>query len=157
MAESDDLATPDVATADFSCYRRRKTEYSDAELAEITANLQERAQRGDVFAYFKHEEEPTGAVWAAKVLAAVRGQRVTAAMRVRDRRSRPSGGRSSFPAAGSAADICRHWPGTTCRGNSFCLSRNRCWSKSKAPSQDTARARCCAIVTGSRNKCGASA
>ncbi len=74
VAESDDLATPDVATADFSCYRRRKTEYSEAELAEITANLQKRAQRGDVFAYFKHEEEPTGALWAAKVLAAVRGQ-----------------------------------------------------------------------------------
>jgi uncharacterized protein YecE (DUF72 family) len=73
VAESDDLETPDVATADFSCYRRRKTEYSDAELAEITAGLKARAQRGDVFAYFKHEEEPTGAVWAAKVLAAVRG------------------------------------------------------------------------------------
>ncbi len=73
VAESDELETPDVATADFSCYRRRKTEYRDAELAEITAGLKERAQRGDVFAYFKHEEEPTGAVWAAKVLAAVGG------------------------------------------------------------------------------------
>lgn len=71
VAESDDLETPDVATADFSCYRRRKTEYSDAQLAEITAGLTQSAQRGDVFAYFKHEEEPTGAVWAAKVLAAV--------------------------------------------------------------------------------------
>ena len=73
VAESDDLETPDVVTADFSCYRRRKTEYTDAELDEITTGLQERARRGDVFAYFKHEEEPTGAVWAAKVLAAVRG------------------------------------------------------------------------------------
>ena len=75
VAESDELETPDVATADFSCYRRRKTEYSDAELEAITAGLEERARRGDVFAYFKHEEEPTGAVWAAKVLAAVRGAR----------------------------------------------------------------------------------
>ena len=75
VAESDELETPDVATADFSCYRRRKTEYSDAELEAITAGLRERARRGDVFAYFKHEEEPTGAVWAAKVLAAVRGAR----------------------------------------------------------------------------------
>jgi uncharacterized protein YecE (DUF72 family) len=74
VAESDELETPDVATADFSCYRRRKTEYTDQELAEITAGLRGRAQRGDVFAYFKHEEEPTGAVWAAKVLAAVRGK-----------------------------------------------------------------------------------
>ena len=73
VAESDDLETPDVATADFSCYRRRKTEYSEEELAEITGGLKERTQRGDVFAYFKHEEEPTGAVWAAKVLGRVRG------------------------------------------------------------------------------------
>jgi uncharacterized protein YecE (DUF72 family) len=73
VAESDELETPDVVTADFSCYRKRKTEYSDAELAAITAGMRERARRGDVFAYFKHEEDPTGAVWAAKVLAAVRG------------------------------------------------------------------------------------
>jgi uncharacterized protein YecE (DUF72 family) len=74
VAESDELATPDIATADFSCYRRRKTEYSDRELEEITAGLKARTGRGDVFAYFKHEEEPTGAIWAAKVLAAVRGE-----------------------------------------------------------------------------------
>jgi uncharacterized protein YecE (DUF72 family) len=73
VAESDELATPDVVTADFSCYRRRKTQYTDTELAEITAGLQSRAEKGDVFAYFKHEEEPAGAMWAAKVLAAVRG------------------------------------------------------------------------------------
>ena len=73
VAESDELETPDVATADFSCYRRRKTEYSDTQLDQITAGLLERARRGDVFAYFKHEEEPMGAVWAAKVLAAARG------------------------------------------------------------------------------------
>jgi uncharacterized protein YecE (DUF72 family) len=72
VAESDDLETPDVATADFSCYRRRKTEYSDAELDEIAAGFREHARRGDVFAYFKHEEEPMGAVWAAKVLQAAR-------------------------------------------------------------------------------------
>jgi len=73
VAESDELETPDVATADFCCYRRRKTEYSDAELTGIIAGLEKRAHGGDVFAYFKHEEEPTGAVWAATVLAGVRG------------------------------------------------------------------------------------
>jgi uncharacterized protein YecE (DUF72 family) len=71
VAESDDLETPDVATAPFSCYRRRKTEYAEGKLAEISGGLRERAARGDVFAYFKHEEEPTGALWAASVLAAV--------------------------------------------------------------------------------------
>ncbi len=72
VAESDELETPDVATAPFACYRRRKTQYSETQLAEITAGLKERAGRGDVFAYFKHEEEPTGALWAASVLDSVR-------------------------------------------------------------------------------------
>ena len=73
VAESDDLVTPDVATAPFACYRRRKAEYSEAQLAEISKGLAGRARTGDVFAYFKHEEEPTGALWAASVLASARG------------------------------------------------------------------------------------
>ncbi len=73
VAESDDLATPDVATAPFACYRRRKTQYSEGELAQISRGLVARAAQGDVFAYFKHEEAPTGALWAASVLATVRG------------------------------------------------------------------------------------
>jgi uncharacterized protein YecE (DUF72 family) len=73
VAESDDLVTPDVVTAPFACYRRRKTEYSEAQLAEISRGLAERAGKGEVFAYFKHEEEPMGALWAAKVLETVRG------------------------------------------------------------------------------------
>ena len=68
VAESDDLATPDVVTAPFSCYRRRKTEYTEPELEAIAGSLAERAATGDAFAYFKHEEEPTGALWAARVL-----------------------------------------------------------------------------------------
>ena len=73
VAESDDLETPDVATAPFACYRRRRSEYSEAQLAAITGGIVSRARHGDVFAYFKHEEEPTGALWAASVLAQVRG------------------------------------------------------------------------------------
>jgi hypothetical protein len=34
--------------------------------------LQQRAQSGDVFAYFKHEEEPTGALHAAALLEGLR-------------------------------------------------------------------------------------
>ena len=73
VAESDELVTPDVVTAPFACYRRRKTEYSEQQLGEISQQLVERAGKGDVFAYFKHEEEPTGALWAARVLETVRG------------------------------------------------------------------------------------
>ncbi len=74
VAESDDLVTPDIATAPFACYRRRKTEYSEAQLAAISRGMAERAAQGDVFAYFKHEEEPMGALWAASVLASVQGR-----------------------------------------------------------------------------------
>jgi uncharacterized protein YecE (DUF72 family) len=63
-AESDDLETPDVVTAPFACYRFRKSEYSAAQLDRIERTLLQRSAEGDVFAYFKHEEEPTGALCA---------------------------------------------------------------------------------------------
>lgn len=72
VAESDELQTPDVQTAPFSCYRLRQSEYSDAALDAIAERLGRRAEHGDVFAYFKHEDDPTGAVWAARVLAMLR-------------------------------------------------------------------------------------
>jgi uncharacterized protein YecE (DUF72 family) len=71
VAESDELRTPDVQTAPFSCYRLRKSTYSVKDLEAIASNLQKRATEGDVFAYFKHEEEPTGALNAARVLERV--------------------------------------------------------------------------------------
>jgi uncharacterized protein YecE (DUF72 family) len=73
VAESDELQTPDVVTAPFSCYRLRKADYSDAELAAIAGKLKERAAGGDVFAYFKHEEDPTGALRATAVLESLEG------------------------------------------------------------------------------------
>lgn len=74
VAESDELETPDVVTADFACYRLRRSEYPAQRLAQVADRLTERAARGDVFAYFKHEDEPTGALRASKVLAMVRGR-----------------------------------------------------------------------------------
>lgn len=75
VAESDELSTPDVATARFACYRLRKTEYSAAALKAIRERLAKRAETSDVFAYFKHEEEPTGALRAVQVLSALREPR----------------------------------------------------------------------------------
>lgn len=72
VAESDDLETPDVVTAPFSYFRFRKSEYSQERLSEIEELLTERARHGNVFAYFKHEDEPTGALRAAAVLDALR-------------------------------------------------------------------------------------
>jgi uncharacterized protein YecE (DUF72 family) len=71
VAESDELESPDVETAPFSCYRLRKSEYSEDRLKTISEGLMKKAQRGDVFAYFKHEDEPTGALRAASVLQKV--------------------------------------------------------------------------------------
>jgi uncharacterized protein YecE (DUF72 family) len=68
VAESDELQTPDVVTAPFTYYRFRKSEYSEAQLAMIADRLRTRSAEGDVFAYFKHEEQPTGAIRALKTL-----------------------------------------------------------------------------------------
>jgi uncharacterized protein YecE (DUF72 family) len=73
IAESDELSTPSEMTAPFSCYRLRKADYSAADLAAIRNNLKVQAERGDVFAYFKHEEDPSGALHAASLLEDLRG------------------------------------------------------------------------------------
>jgi uncharacterized protein YecE (DUF72 family) len=68
IAQSDGLETPDVVTAPFTCYRFRKNEYSAAQLDGIEKTLRQRSAAGDVFAYFKHEEQPTGALRAVNML-----------------------------------------------------------------------------------------
>jgi uncharacterized protein YecE (DUF72 family) len=72
VAESDELVTPDVVTAPFACYRLRRSKYSKTRLAEIADLLRKRSEVGDVFAYFKHEDEPTGAFRACAVLDLLR-------------------------------------------------------------------------------------
>jgi uncharacterized protein YecE (DUF72 family) len=71
-AESDDLASPDVVTAPFRCYRLRKSDYSPAELEKIVAETRVKAQESEVFMYFKHEETPAGALNAATALRRLR-------------------------------------------------------------------------------------
>ncbi|MFT4112661.1 DUF72 domain-containing protein [Silvibacterium sp.] len=76
VAESDELTTPDLATANFACYRFRRSAYAQAELDAIRARLIERARQldgaGDVYAYFRHDEEPDGALRAVSVLEGIR-------------------------------------------------------------------------------------
>lgn len=72
IAESDELVTPNEHTASFSCYRLRRIEYSRSDLAAIRSKLKTRAAVGDVFAYFKHEDAPTGALRAVNVLEGLR-------------------------------------------------------------------------------------
>ncbi len=69
IAESDDLATPDIATADFHCYRlRRNGGYKRAALKAFAKRFSALADTSEVFVYFKHEDEPTGAFNAVKFL-----------------------------------------------------------------------------------------
>lgn len=67
LAESDELATPPVATASFSYYRLRRSDYSDADRKNIAGQIQS-SNANEVFAFFKHEETPNGALWAVELL-----------------------------------------------------------------------------------------
>ena len=70
LAESEKLETPDVLTADFSYYRFRKPEYSASERRQLADKLTGLAAARDLFAFFKHEENPQSALNAADLLAA---------------------------------------------------------------------------------------
>ncbi len=74
VAETEERVTPDVTTADFAYYRYRKPTYTGEERKAMTARLKEHlAAGGDVYAYFKHEETPEGALYAVEVLKEVCG------------------------------------------------------------------------------------
>ena len=72
IAESEDRTVPDETTADFSYYRFRHPEYSAQQRGELAQKLATKIAEGkDVFAYFKHEETPQGALYAEELLRAV--------------------------------------------------------------------------------------
>jgi len=68
MAESDKLVTPDVQTADFVYLRLRKEKYPPDARKQTSARVANFARRGEVFAYFKHEDTPDGALYAEELL-----------------------------------------------------------------------------------------
>jgi uncharacterized protein YecE (DUF72 family) len=71
VAESDDLVTPEVHSATgHACYRlRRNGGYSMSELDTFAKRFIALAEQRDVYVYFKHEDEPTGALNATAFLA----------------------------------------------------------------------------------------
>ena len=70
LAESEKLEIPKVVTADFVYSRLRKAEYSKETLDGIEGQTREQLTAGrDVFAFFKHEEDPHGALYAEDLLA----------------------------------------------------------------------------------------
>ena len=61
LADSETLATPIVATADYGYLRLRREDYQAADVARWAETI--RAQKGgwsDAFVYFKHEESGIG-------------------------------------------------------------------------------------------------
>jgi uncharacterized protein YecE (DUF72 family) len=71
IAESDELETPRRKTADFLCYRLRRSTYSEASLHELAQRFAQDAEQGDVYAYFMHEDAPDGPLRARAVLEAL--------------------------------------------------------------------------------------
>ncbi|HEY6766958.1 MAG TPA: DUF72 domain-containing protein, partial [Candidatus Sulfotelmatobacter sp.] len=69
VAETEAMTTPDVVTAPFTYYRFRKPSYSGEERQSMVRRIGEHMAAGrDVYAYFKHEETPEGALYAVDLL-----------------------------------------------------------------------------------------
>jgi uncharacterized protein YecE (DUF72 family) len=75
IAESDDLATPEVHTArSFTSYRLRRTgAYTQEEIDGFVRKFTELSKDREVYIYFKHEDEPSGALNAVSFLAGIAG------------------------------------------------------------------------------------
>ncbi len=69
LAESDRLEVPKIFTADFGYFRLRKADYPEADRAALAEQVKGLLAGGrDVYLYFKHEEDPNGAIWAEELL-----------------------------------------------------------------------------------------
>jgi uncharacterized protein YecE (DUF72 family) len=69
VAETEERVTPDVVTGAFVYYRFRKPNYTGEERRGMVGRIGEHMSAGrDVFAYFKHEETPEGALFAVDLL-----------------------------------------------------------------------------------------
>jgi uncharacterized protein YecE (DUF72 family) len=74
VAETEARTTPDVVTASFAYYRFRKPTYTGEERRAMVERMRQHIAEGrNVFAYFKHEETPDGALYAVELLQEVSG------------------------------------------------------------------------------------
>lgn len=68
VADSDDLATPFLGTADFGYLRLRRKEYPARSLTRWAAQIETEGKRWkEAYIYFKHEETGTGPIFAEKM------------------------------------------------------------------------------------------
>jgi len=74
VAETDELQTPEMLTADFGYCRFRRSEYSAEERRRIAGRMRQRLpEAGEIYAFFKHEEQPESPLHARELLQAVSG------------------------------------------------------------------------------------
>ena len=69
VADSDKLATPEMATADYGYLRLRREDYQDNDIARWADAVRARtATWSDAFVYFKHEESGIGPKFAQRMI-----------------------------------------------------------------------------------------
>jgi hypothetical protein len=62
---------PEVITAGFVYVRLRKEDYAPSDRKEIAERARRQVDAGrDVYVFFKHEDTPAGAIYAAELLQA---------------------------------------------------------------------------------------
>lgn len=71
LAESEDLVTPVVATADFGYLRLRRGVYTPAQIKRWAKIIQEQSMWSEALVYFKHEETASGPKFASRLQAAI--------------------------------------------------------------------------------------
>jgi uncharacterized protein YecE (DUF72 family) len=69
-AESEKITAPRASTADFVYYRLRCPEYTKDQLSKLAEEIASEGHNREVFAFFKHEEEPESALNAVIVARA---------------------------------------------------------------------------------------
>jgi uncharacterized protein YecE (DUF72 family) len=68
IAESEERETPKELFGSFLYFRFRKPEYSADEINSIANQLRDLSRDREVYAFFKHEDDPKGALWAKAAL-----------------------------------------------------------------------------------------
>jgi uncharacterized protein YecE (DUF72 family) len=72
IAETDDFQTPERITADIAYFRLRRSQYSPSERKKIAESLRAHSSGvREVYAFFKHEENPDSPNWAREALNSV--------------------------------------------------------------------------------------
>ena len=69
IAETEDLATPKITTADYGYLRLRRADYTKIDIERWTEFVREQKERwSDAFVYFKHEEAGAGPKFAKQMI-----------------------------------------------------------------------------------------